>query len=61
MNRGLQVDDYMEPSTGNIPLVHTPDADTLLEWHVWGWDGINFRAVVAQNQNKPSFKTFCSP
>ena len=43
----------MEPSHNNVPLVNTPDSDTLFEGHKWGWDGIDCRAVVSQNQNDP--------
>ena len=51
----------MELSPENVPLVDTPDADTLFEGKTWGWDGIDCRAVVAQNQNEPSFKNFWIP
>ena len=51
-NQGLEVDDDMETSPKNFPLVDTSAADTLLEEQTWGgWDGIDRRAVVAQNQN----------
>ena len=56
MNQGLEFDDEMEPSPENVPLVDTPTADTLFEGQTWGWDGIDCRAVVAHNQNEPSFK-----
>ena len=46
----------MEPAPKNVTLVDTPDADTLFEVHTWGWDGIDYRAVVSHNQNDPSFK-----
>ena len=42
----------MESSTKNVPSVETPSADTLFEGQTWGWDGIDRRAVVAQNQNE---------
>ena len=51
----------MEPDPKNVPLVETPYYDTLFEGHTWGWDGINRRAVVAQNQNEPSFKNSWIP
>ena len=40
----------------NVPSVETPAADTLFEIQTWGWDGIDLRALVAQNQNEISFK-----
>ena len=46
----------MEPDSDNVPLVNTPDTDTLFEGHKRGLDGINRCVVVAQNQNDPSFK-----
>ena len=52
----MEVDDYMEPASDNVPLVDTPDADTMFEGQIWGWCGIDSSAVVAQNQNEPSFK-----
>ena len=55
-NQGLEVDDDMEPAPKTFPSVDTPAADTLFEGQIWGWDGINFRAVVAQNQNGPSLQ-----
>ena len=51
-NKRLEVDDDMESSTKNVPSVETPSADTLFEGQTWGWDGIDRRAVVAQNQNE---------
>ena len=60
-NKGLEVDDDMLPAPKNVPLVETPYYDTLFEGHTWGWDGINRRAVVAQNQNEPSFKNYWIP
>ena len=48
----------MEPAPKNVTLVNTPAYDTLFEVQTWGWDGIDFRAVVAQNQNGPSLKKF---
>ena len=51
----------MELSPKNFPLVDTPAADTLFEEQTWGWDGIYCRAVVAQNQNEPSFKKLWIP
>ena len=51
----------MEPSPDNVPLVETPAADTLFEGHTWGWDDIDCRAVVAQNQNEPSLKNGWNP
>ena len=60
-NQVLEVDDDTEPAPNNVPLVYTPDANTLFEGHTWGWDDINFRAVVAHNQNEPSLKNVWSP
>ena len=60
-NQGLEVDDDMEPTPENVPLVNTTAADTLFEGHTWGWDGIYRRDVVAQNQNEPSFKNGWTP
>ena len=54
-NQGLQVDDDMETAPENITSVGTYAAETLFEVQAWGWDGIDFRAVVSQNQNEPSF------
>ena len=51
----------MEPATENVPLVYAPDSGTLFEVKTWGWDGIYFRAVLAQNQNDISFKNGWSP
>ena len=55
-NQRLGVDDDMEPSPDNVPLVHTPASDTLFEVQTWGWDGIYIQAVLTQNQNEPSFR-----
>ena len=60
-NQVLEVDDDMEQAPNTVPLVDTPDDDTLFEGQKWGWDGIYCRAVVAQNQNEPSFKNFWNP
>ena len=57
-NQGLEVDDEVVPAPDNVPLVNTPVADTLFEGQTWGWYGIDFRAVVSQNHNEPSFKNF---
>ena len=46
-NQGLEVDDDMEPSPENFPLVDTSAAGTLFEGQIWGWDVIDGRAVVA--------------
>ena len=46
----------MEPAPEKVPSVDTPASDTLFQGHTWGWDGIDCRAVVAQNKNEPSFK-----
>ena len=51
----------MEPAPDNVPSFDTPAADTLFEGQTWGWNGIDRRAVVAQNQNEPSFKNGWSP
>ena len=51
----------MEPSPQNFPLVDTPAAGRLFERHTWGWDVIDCCAVVAQNQNEPSFKNVWIP
>ena len=56
MNQGLEVDYGMEPAPKNVPLVGTPDSDTIFEGHIWGWGGIDLCAVVVQNQNYPFFK-----
>ena len=61
MNQGLEVDDDMEPAPKNVLLVDTYVADTLFEGHKWGWDVIDCRAVVAQNQNETSFKNSWIP
>ena len=55
-NQGLEVDDDMEPAPDNVPLVDTPADNTLFEGQTWGWYGIDSCAIVAQNQNEPSFK-----
>ena len=60
-NQGLEVDDDTEPAPKNFTLVDTPTTDTIFEGHTWGWDGIDFRAVVAQNQNEPYFKKWLDP
>ena len=52
----MEVDDDMEPAPENVPLVENVAADTLFEGHTWGWDSIDRRSVVAQNQNEPSFQ-----
>ena len=57
----MDVDDDMEPAPENINLVDTTASDTLFEGQTLGWDEIDNRAVVAQNQNNPSFKNGCSP
>ena len=46
----------METAPNNVPLLDTPDDDTLFEGQTWGWYGIDFRAVVEHNHNDPSFK-----
>ena len=46
----------MEISPKNAPLVENTAADTLFEGQTRGWNGINHRDVVSQNQNYPSFK-----
>ena len=51
----------MEPAPDNVPLVVTFAIDTLFEGQTWGWDGIDFHAVAAQNQNDPSFKNVWIP
>ena len=51
----------MEPAPKNVPLVDTPAAETMFEGHTWGWDGIDCNAVVAHNQNDPSFKNLWTP
>ena len=51
----------MEPDPDNVPLVENPDAETLFEGQTWGWDGIDFCAVAAQNQNEPPFKKWLDP
>ena len=61
IDKGLGFYDEMEPNPINVSLVDTPDYDTLFEIHTWGWYCINFRAVVAQNQNEPSFKKWPDP
>ena len=57
----MEIDDDMEPDLDNVPSVDTPAAYTLCEGQTWGWDGIDGRAVLAQNQNEPSFKNGWSP
>ena len=56
-NQDMEVDDDMEPAPENVPLFDNPASDTLFEVQTWGWDGIYFRDMVAQNQNEPSFKS----
>ena len=51
----------MEPTPNNVPLVDTPDADILFEGQTWGWGVIDCCAVVAHNQNAPSFKNGLIP
>ena len=51
----------LKPAPENVPLVKTCAAGTLFEGHTWGWDGIDFRDVVSQNQNEPSFKNVWIP
>ena len=46
-NQGLEVDDYTEPAPENVPLFHTPAADTLFQGQAWGWDVIDCRAMVS--------------
>ena len=60
-NQGMKFDDDMEPTPKNVPLVDTPDTDTLFDRYMWGWDGINCRAVAAYNQNEPPFKNVWIP
>ena len=60
-NQGLEIDDDMEPDPENVSSVYTPAYYMLFERQIWGWGGIDSRAVVAQNQNYYSFKTFWSP
>ena len=48
-NQGLEGDDDMGPAPENFPSVDTPAADTMFEGQTWGWDGVDRRAVVAQN------------
>ena len=60
-NKGLEVDDDKEPAPKNVPLVYTPDSDTLFELQTWGWDDIDRRSVLAQNHNEPSFKNVWIP
>ena len=57
----LDVDDDMEPAPYNVTLFDTPASDTMFEGQTWGLDGIYCRAVVAQNQNEPSFKMLWRP
>ena len=56
MNQELDVNGDMELAPKNVTLVENYAAETLFEGHTWGWDGINQHAVVAHNQNEPSFK-----
>ena len=56
MNQVLEIDYDMKSAPKNFPLGYNPDAETMFEVHTWGWDGIDLRAVVAQNHNEPSFK-----
>ena len=51
----------MEPAPKNVPLVDTPDADTLFEGQTWRLGGIDFLAVVSQNHNDHSFKNGWRP
>ena len=44
---GLKFYDYIEPVPESFSLVDFTAADTLFEGHTWGWDGIDFRDVVA--------------
>ena len=60
-NQGLEVDDDMEPAPNNVPSVDTTAADTLFEGHTWEWGGIDCRAVVAHNQDEPSFQNGLIP
>ena len=60
-NQVLDVDDDMEPDPYNILSVENPATNTLIKVQTWGWDGINRRAVIAQNHNGPSFKNGCTP
>ena len=46
----------MEPAPDNVPSVDNPASDILFEGQAWGWDGIDRRAMVAQNHNEPTFK-----
>ena len=57
----MEVDYDMELDPNNVPLVDTHYYETMFEGQTWGWDGIDFRAVVAQNQNEPSFKNIWIP
>ena len=60
-NQGMDFDDDMERAPENVPLFNTPADDTLFEGQTWGWDGIDFRAVLAQNHNDPSFQNCWIP
>ena len=60
-NQGVEVDYDMKPAPKNIPLLDTNAADKCFEGQKCGWDGIDCRAVVAHNNNKPSFKNGWSP
>ena len=57
----MEFDYDMEPYPNNFSLVNTTAADKLFEGQTCGWDGINFRDVVAQNKNESSFKNGWSP
>ena len=57
----MEVDDDMKLAPDNVNLVDTPDADTLFEGQTWGWDGIDCRAVGAQNHSDTSFKNGWTP
>ena len=47
----MEVDNEMLPAPNNVPLVDTPDDDTLFEGKTWWWDGIDIRDVAENNQN----------
>ena len=51
----------MEPYPDNFTSVYATDTETFFEGQTWWYDGIYSRAVVAQNQNEPSFKNVWSP
>ena len=42
-------------------MIDTTADDTMFEGNTWGWDGIDSRDVIAQNQNEPSFKNSWIP